>query len=170
MFLWKNIYLSKRVRWSDFLQAIPLRPLYSMSLAGQSPTIPLVFPCNLFLSDHQSVVCPVQALSCFLPTLAACMLSECVLCQQVRCWNTVVQDKSSLGLWCILSTTMTMRLRQGADKFSCTDSTCKALPAGTPRTKARWSIYLWQTLNRKAFCQSLSHALACYGTCSHFLT
>lgn len=69
-----------------------------MPLAGHSLTIPLVSPCNLFISDQQSVVCPAQALSCFLPTLAACMLSEYVLCQQVRCRNTVVQDNSSLGL------------------------------------------------------------------------
>lgn len=164
------------VRPLNFLQAAASRSFCSMPLAGHSPTLPLVVLCNLFLTPvRESVVSPVQALSCFLLTLSQpAWLHICSL-------NVLFASRSDaetpqfkmpphLRVCWVVTTTVAMRLSQGADRLSCTVSNCKALPALSPRTMARYSTSLWLPLNRKAFWPSLLHALACYGRCSHFLS
>lgn len=160
------------IRLIDFFQAVPLRSLCSMPLAGHSPTIPLVFPCNLFFSavcGLSSAGTPLFPAHTEPATLAACMLSECyVLAGQMlkHCSSRQLLAGVSAGS---LPPPWPWDWDRAQTGFPA-EPTCKALPALSLRRKAHWSTYLWQTPNRKAFWSSLLHALACYGTCSHFLS
>lgn len=173
MLLWENIYLSKRLRSSDWLP-----PNHSLNIslfyasAGHSPAVPLVFPCNLFIST----LCGLSSTGTQLfpahpepASLAAGTLSECVMCQQVRYWNAVDQDNPSLGS--LLGPHHQHDNETGCRQVFLYWLHLQGSACSVPQDKGtlvNLSVYKWQTLNRKAFWQSLSHALACYGTCSHF--